>query len=61
MLKMEGGDRPNIDREIISLPLIRLIFKVTLCQSAPSLINSPLADIIVEAAFEIHQRNRDLL
>lgn len=36
-------------------------FKVTRCQSTAGLINSPLAGIIVQAAFEIHQRNVDLL
>lgn len=36
-------------------------FKVTRCRSTEALINSPLAGIIVQAAFEIHQRNGDLL
>lgn len=36
-------------------------FKATRCQSTAGLINSPLAGIIVQAAFEIHQSNVDLL
>lgn len=36
-------------------------FKVTHCQSTSALIISPLAGIIVKTAFEIHQRNGDLL
>lgn len=36
-------------------------FKGIHCQSTAGLINSPLAGIIVQAVFEIHQRNGDLL
>lgn len=53
----EGGGRCT---DIISAPN-QVDFKVTRCQSTEGLINSPLAGIIVQAAFEIHQRNVDLL
>lgn len=53
--KETGGYRDNITASN------QADFKVTHCQSTASLINSPLAGIIVQAVFEIHQRNGDLL
>ena len=52
--KEEGG------AQIKSAPN-QVDFEVSHCQSTAGLINSPLAGIIVQAVFEIHQRNADLL
>lgn len=49
------------DAEIISLPLIRLILKSLIASPLQVSLTPPLAGIIVQAVFEIHQRNGDLL